>query len=531
MGEASDLPSATPSGQLSDPFRNMCIQSQGMAAPSGAHFQRPPVPLFSQIPPTTSNATAANGAGCDGADIPCSQIDYLGTQDFITPADQFDLEYDPGVPAVRQRSPAQLSPSRIKRARKGTDSDADAPAMALPSLGVPLGAPGRGAGGTFAPPMHRRPIARIQSPPCYRNMFQDDNENEKDTFKEWRISRSLPSHQQPLSRFRVDFKELGCIGQGTFSKVFKVRHRIDGKIYAVKRTMKEVVPEQPEFGQFLQEAQVLAHLEPHPSVVRYYGCWTETGIDGGERLFMQLELCDIALGTHVGLGGERMTEGEIVGLTRQIASALQHLHAHGVAHLDIKPANIYLKFPETEGGEEGDENAAAEEDNTGRISSRNIIFKLGDFGQATRLQNYKITGGGEASVHEGDCRYLPLEVMNSNYSALDKSDMFSLGAMMFELASGMELPQSGQTYQDLRQGKVPLLPTATSAFMRLIRALLSPDPKDRPSASKVLQMAPLVVKKSAAAGVAAAVTMQGQENILLPQTKMRSDGVPVMMSF
>jgi hypothetical protein len=51
-------------------------------------------------------------------------------------------------------------------------------------------------------------------------------------------------------------------------------------------------------------------------------------------------------------------------------------------------------------------------------------------------------------------RYLPLEVMNSDYSRLDKADMFALGATMFELASRTELPSSGQLYQDLRHGKV-----------------------------------------------------------------------------
>ena len=44
--------------------------------------------------------------------------------------------------------------------------------------------------------------------------------------------------------------------------------------------------------------------------------------------------------------------------------------------------------------------------------------------------------------------------MNSDYSCLDKADMFALGATMFELASRSELPSSGQLYQDLRCGKV-----------------------------------------------------------------------------
>lgn len=511
-----DLPSQTPSGQLSDPFKNMCLASQQPTGPPGAASQRPPVPLFSQTVPTTYQN---NGIGtvADGPDVSCSQLDCLGTQDFNTPADQFDLEYDPGAPAARQRSPAQLSPSRIKRARKSDGEEA--PAMSLPSLGVPPGPPGRAIGGANNPycnnnnnPAPRRQTTRVQSPPCYRSMFQHDNENEQNTFKSWRHPRpNLPSTASAssgpsFSRFRTEFKELGCIGQGSFSKVFKARHRIDAMMYAVKRTIKEVAPDQPEFLQFLQEAQVLGHLEPHPNVIRYYSSWTEPGLEGGERLFMQLELCDVSLETHAGLG-DRLREAEIVQLARQIAFALKHLHAHGVAHMDVKPANIYLKYEEEESGDMNENNSTM---------TAETVYKLGDFGQATKLQ----VGGstGEAMVNEGDSRYLPLEVMNTNYSALDKADMFSLGAMMYELASGRELPSGGQTYEDLRKGKVPLLPTATASFMKLVRALLSHDPKDRPSAAKVLQMAPIgkrPTSATSAGGIGGSAVLQptvGQEN-------------------
>lgn len=72
-------------------------------------------------------------------------------------------------------------------------------------------------------------------------------------------------------------------------------------------------------------------------------------------------------------------------------------------------------------------------------------------------------------MYEGDCHYLPLEVMNADYSRLDKADIFSVGAMLFELASGNELPTGGQLYEDLRRGRVPLLPTLTTSMMNLIR--------------------------------------------------------------
>lgn len=62
-----------------------------------------------------------------------------------------------------------------------------------------------------------------------------------------RLRRSPPP---PPSR--QDFKEVGLLGQGNFSKVFRVRHRFDGREYAVKRTQREARPDCPAFAQFIQ---------------------------------------------------------------------------------------------------------------------------------------------------------------------------------------------------------------------------------------------------------------------------------------
>lgn len=79
----------------------------------------------------------------------------------------------------------------------------------------------------------------------------------------------------------------------------------------------------------------------------------------------------------------------------QMASALAHLHRHGVAHLDVKPDNIYLQnLPE-------DEAAAANSSasSSSSMSSPGVRYKLGDFGLATRLDLKTPT-----ALDEGDCR-------------------------------------------------------------------------------------------------------------------------------
>lgn len=59
--------------------------------------------------------------------------------------------------------------------------------------------------------------------------------------------------------------------------------------------------------------------------------------------------------------------------------------------------------------------------------------------------------------------------MNGQLGQLHKADMFSLGATLLELATRSELPAGGQQYQDLRAGKLPLLPTCTQRFANMVR--------------------------------------------------------------
>jgi hypothetical protein len=67
----------------------------------------------------------------------------------------------------------------------------------------------------------------------------------------------------------------------------------------------------------------------------------------------------------------------------QMCLALRHLHSHNVVHLDVKPDNIYT-WGEFDGEHE-----------------MPTVYKLGDFGQATRFDCQQAL-----IVHEGDCRWV-----------------------------------------------------------------------------------------------------------------------------
>lgn len=98
---------------------------------------------------------------------------------------------------------------------------------------------------------------------------------------------------------------------------------------------------------------------------------------------------------------------------------------------------------------------------------KNGVYKLGDFGCATLLDN-------SLPIEEGDAHYMPQEILNENYDHLDKVDIFSLGASMFELISSSCLPEpeSGIQFFNPKEGKVPFLPGVSVQFQNLLTVLL-----------------------------------------------------------
>ena len=118
-----------------------------------------------------------------------------------------------------------------------------------------------------------------------------------------------------------------------------------------------------------------------------------------------------------------------------MANALCVIHSKGLVHLDLKPDNIYVL---------------------------NGVYKIGDFGRATKAH-------GSMDIEEGDSRYMPLEIMNDDYSQLPKVDMFALGATIYELAKGSPLPNSGAQFQLLRKGKLTLLPGYSTSFQNIFK--------------------------------------------------------------
>ncbi|KAF6139132.1 hypothetical protein GIB67_009975 [Kingdonia uniflora] len=294
----------------------------------------------------------------------------------------------------------------------------------------------------------------VMPPPCIMNPYLKDTTGlDVDFFGSQRLKSTVGGFFSAvvggdgLSRYRTDFHEIEQIGCGNFSRVYKALKRIDGCLYAVKHSIRQL-HQDTDRRRALMEVQALAALGTHENIVGYHTSWFEN-----EQLYIQMELCEKCL--SISNSSQLLTEGQVLEAMYQVAKALQFIHGRGIAHLDVKPDNIYIK---------------------------NYIYKLGDFGCATLIDS-------SLPIEEGDARYMPQEILNEKYDYLGKVDIFSLGATIYELVKNSPLPESGPQLSNLREGKIPLLPGHSIQFQNLLKVMVDPDPLRRPSAKELVENA------------------------------------------
>lgn len=270
------------------------------------------------------------------------------------------------------------------------------------------------------------------------------------------------------SRFAEEFKVESFIANGTFGNVYKCINYLDGMEYAIKKSSSQVAGTNAER---LARKEVFAHaaLKSHPHIVTYYSSWIEDG-----HLFIQTEYCNGgSLETLINNQKKVFTECGLRRLTNHIAKGLKHIHSLRLAHMDIKPSNIFVHKVDTllSSDEELDDVDRDDID---------IVYKIGDLGHVIVVDE-------PYDVVDGDCRYMPKELLNDDYSNLQKADVFAFGMTLYEAAGGGPLPKNGDQWQHLRSGDIPYLNKYSSTFNQIIRSMLYPDPDQRPDVKSILQ--------------------------------------------
>lgn len=210
-----------------------------------------------------------------------------------------------------------------------------------------------------------------------------------------------------------------------FSEVF-IATSPSGKRVCIKRLLPKQTNSALELSlKFRREATLLATVA-HANVVRVF----EIGEFEGEPFICQELIDGRSLETLVRSGP--LSVLEVIDLLQQMALGLAQVHAHGVIHADLKPANVLLN-----------ESAA------GRV------VKLVDFGLAVQGEE----AGGSIS---GTPHYMsPEQTRLVDWPVDHRSDLYSLGVVGFELLTG-GLPFDAPDLPSLLQNHVSLSPPLPS---------------------------------------------------------------------
>jgi tetratricopeptide (TPR) repeat protein len=257
-----------------------------------------------------------------------------------------------------------------------------------------------------------------------------------------------------LQRTITHYEVLEMVGQGGMGTVYKARDTRLQRLVALK-FLTTVGTSAEARQRILREGQALSALS-HPNIATVY----EAGEDAGE-VFLALEyLPGGSLDRRLRAAresGSMLPLHQVAEWGASIVSALAHAHRHGVIHRDVKPGNVLF-------------------DREGRV-------KLSDFGLATTPNTEAHSADGRVM---GTLPYMPPEVLRGA-PADARSDLYSLGVMLFEMATG-QTPFRGGTESDVLQKTLgqpapapsTLRPGLPAGFDRLVTRLLAKRPEDRP---------------------------------------------------
>lgn len=293
-----------------------------------------------------------------------------------------------------------------------------------------------------------------------------------------------------------DFELGSVLGVGTVGTIYDghVRTDIDvspsaaqliGQDLAVKILHPNVSSNDLIKARFRREMLILERLS-HPNIIGYFGGGSEDGhffyvmqrVDGGTIKDLIVETGHLAWPV-------------VVDVARQVSSALQCAHNHGVIHRDLKPSNLFL--------------------------TRDAQVKLGDFGIARDQYSPDLTHQG---LTVGTHAYMAPEQITGDVTISGKADLYALGCCMFEMLSGQKV-FLGENFAQLFEQHLRMVPPRVSELVAgvppelddIIHQCLAKQPEDRPFNARAVQGVMLTIGEKYGLGPTAAKPDPGIDSV------------------
>jgi serine/threonine-protein kinase len=199
------------------------------------------------------------------------------------------------------------------------------------------------------------------------------------------------------------------IGEGAMADVWRAHDPSIDRVVAIKILKAEYRQDLGLVGRFLREARAAGALS-HPNIVTIYDVGEADGFP-----YIAMELLDgMPLDQHLREHG-RMPLKDVAGIGRQVAEAMDYAHKQGVIHRDIKPSNIML--------------------GNGGKSAKILDFGIARMAEADRAGAEQTAARTQFGQVLGTPRYMSPE-QAFGLEIDHRSDLFSLGVVLYELATG-----------------------------------------------------------------------------------------------
>ncbi len=280
------------------------------------------------------------------------------------------------------------------------------------------------------------------------------------------------------------YRLLERLGQGGMAEVFKAKsYGVEGfeKILVIKRILPELAKSQDFVDMFIHEAKLAVRLS-HANIVQVFDLGKAPANDGADAYYMAMEYVhglDLASVLARSRRNQLVLPIQLgVYVASEVAKGLDHAHRRrdeqmrplGVVHRDVSPQNVLLSF-------EGE-------------------VKVTDFGiaKARGVLDQAAPEDTLARKLQGKFGYMsPEQARGENVDS--RSDLFSLGTILYECVAGVNPFSAPTTFETLRRVQaceyppVELLrPDAPPELVAILKTAMARDPKDRyPDAGRMYE--------------------------------------------
>jgi serine/threonine protein kinase len=275
-------------------------------------------------------------------------------------------------------------------------------------------------------------------------------------------AETIPPGTLVAGRYRV----LHALGEGGMGAVYAAEQLDLERAVALKVLHPRRITNPEAVSRFLREARTAAALR-HPGIVEVYDLGRDDGLGG---FFIAMELLEgEELSRRIERVG-RLSVPELLRIGDELCDAVSAAHEAGVIHRDLKPANVFLAR-----------------------AGRGEVVKVLDFGIAKLTRESPMAALTKTGDVFGTPLYMSPEQLGAARDVDARSDVYAIGAMLFECAVGhppyvedslpaLVLQVTSQPHPDL----ATLRPELPPALVSLVHRALEKNREERPESAEAM---------------------------------------------